>query len=420
MEKLEREDPGAGAAWQALAPDHGGVVAACDRPAAQRGEHGLPARALPQGGQGAEAGARGSVVLLARQQQYRGALRAAALVVTAAALCSLAVVHLGDAGGISRSGLRALGQQRQMSMLDLDDFGDGDDDGDDGDDDGDSFGDGGLNSFSAAGDLEDSGSYVGYLAWSDAKLQRVLNNTHTQLWQMMHQWNVTYAPVRIAAMKHKLWLLKNAFSNHGYLLESAKTGMQSLRSLSQTSLHNALDEIGSLTPRLQQELAHIVNQTHRVIAREARIDARQGRRMIRAEQIDLKTDAVVRKKVREAQEMLSSLQARVHNVTTAMMHSALAFGEAAAADMHRPTVEAELHQLPSKFSVRKLAVEAVKVRMMSMPRKTSKDSAADASVAASTSTPPPPPPPSPSPPPPPPPPPLLLLPLHSSSSLLYY
>ena len=310
-------------------------------------------------------------------QHRRQALRAASLVVTATVLCALALVLLtntadsrGDAAISRRGGLGSLSQQQRTSMLDFDD--DDDDDGDDdfGDDGGGGFGDGdgggggGLDSFSAADDLEDSGSYVGYLAWSDEKLQRVLNTTHAQLWHMMRQWNKTYAPKRLQAMRHKVWLLKNAFSGHGYLLKSAETGVENLRSLSERAVHKALGEIGTLTPQLNQELAHIVNQTHRVIAREARVDARQGRRLIRAEQIDLKTDAVVREKVQEAQQMLASLQKRVRNVTDTMMKSALAFGEAAAADMHSPAVEAELHQLPNQFSLRKLAIEAVEEQDM--------------------------------------------------------
>ena len=309
-------------------------------------------------------------------QPRRQALRAASLVVTAAALCALALVLLtstadnrGDAAISRRGGLGSLSQQQRTSVLDFDDDdGDGDDDfggdGGGGFGDGDGDGGGGLDSFSAADDLEDSGSYVGYLAWSDEKLQRVLNTTHAQLWHMMRQWNETYAPERLQSMRHKVWLLKNAFSGHGYLLKSAETGVQNLRSLSERAVHKALGEIGTLTPQLNQELAHIVNQTHRVIAREARVDARQGRRLIRAEQIDLKTDAAVREKVQEAQQMLASLQKRVRNVTDTMMKSALAFGEAAAADMHSPAVEAELHQLPNQFSLRKLAIEAVEEQDM--------------------------------------------------------
>jgi hypothetical protein len=103
-----------------------------------------------------------------------------------------------------------------MTMLDDDDdFGGGD--GNDasfggGDGDGGGFGDG-MSSYSPTDSLEDSGNYVGYLAWSDEKVQRVLNSTRMHFYNFAHTWNKTFAPVQMHAMEDTIWRLKHAFGD---------------------------------------------------------------------------------------------------------------------------------------------------------------------------------------------------------------
>jgi len=267
-------------------------------------------------------------------------LRAAALVLVSAALCALAYSCLADDAASSRiSGRgsrvsRVDEMQQRRQMLDFDD-GDGGSFGDsDGNSDGGEFGD----SFLDADDLENSGSYVGYLAWSDTKLQHVLNSTHTRLWQMVHQWNRTYSPAHVGGMKHKVWLLQNAFSRHGYLLDDAEHGLENLHQLTKKAMREVQGATAALNPKVNAELRHIINHTHALVARGARADLEQGRKLIKAEQIDLNTDASVRRKVKEAQQLLVALKSRVHNVTSTMLASALAWGDFAAADMRSPKV----------------------------------------------------------------------------------
>ena len=272
-------------------------------------------------------------------------LRAAALVLVSAALCALAYSCLADdatSSSISGRGSRVsqVDEMQQRQMLDFDDDRSGDD-GDggsfgdsDGNSDGSEFGD----SFSDADDLENSGSFVGYLAWSDAKLQHVLNSTHMQLWQMVHQWNRTYSPAHVGEMKHKVWLLQNAFSRHGYLLDDAEHGLENLHQLTKKAMREVQGATAALNLKVNAELRHIVNHTRALVARGARADLEQGRKLIKAEQIDLNTEASVRRKVKEAQQLLVALKSRVHNVTSTMLASALAWSDFAAADMRGPTV----------------------------------------------------------------------------------
>lgn len=296
-----------------------------------------------------------------RSSQYAPWPRGAVLFVVAAALCALVFSFLVDDAITSRSG--AMGHRRQLSMLDDDDnIGGG------GDDDDNSFGGGdgdggfgnGMSAYSPTDSLEDSGNYVGYLAWSDDKVQRVLNSTRMHFYNFAKTWNETFAPVQMHAMEDKIWRLKHAFGNKGYLVDDSEKGLQSLHTYTSRSIRNLEDKMGAMAPQMNRELALIKNRTHALLAREAAAVAEQGRRIIRAEQIDLRTNAAVRHKITEAQHMLASLEVRQRNVTATMMDSALEFGRVAATDMHSPTVLAALHKLPQKFSIHKLAVQAVR------------------------------------------------------------
>jgi hypothetical protein len=238
-------------------------------------------------------------------EHTRSGLRASVAIVAAAALCMLVYAHLaGNAGGGVRSVSQAsrvgvLGQRRHMMMLDFDDGGDSSDgDGGDGGFDGgggDSFGDSG--SFSSADDLEDSGGYVGYLAWSDAKVQRVLNHTRLQLLGMERSWNSTFSPAHVQSLERKVWLLRHAFSRHGYLLEDAAHGLETLSMLTKQKMRDVQEAVGRQNPKIARELAHIVNRSQAMMAKDVRIDVEQGRRIIGVEQIDLNTSAFVRGKV---------------------------------------------------------------------------------------------------------------------------
>jgi hypothetical protein len=316
--------------------------------------------------------------------EHSSRLRAASLMLILIALsalvcfCLMTDVALGRPGGTLAfargDSLRT--RQRQLSMLDG--F-DGDDEGDDGDSFGnenagdsfgndnaeDSFGTGNTggsfgDGFSAADALEDSSNYVGYLAWSNNKVESIVNHTQSQLLGMIQQWNTTFSPVHVLATQHKLWLLKNAFSNHGYLKLDAERGMQQLHLHASKSLSSAMSQLHAIMPKLRQELAQVVNDSHALVARDMELDASQGRKLIQAEQIDLNTSAAVRHRVEAAQSLLHELQAREHNVSQSMMANALAFGHEAAVDMRSPAVVAALHALPNKFSNRKLAVQAVR------------------------------------------------------------
>jgi len=233
-------------------------------------------------------------------EHTRSGLRASVAIVAAAALCMLVYARLagnadGGVGGISQaSRVGVLGQRRHMMMLDFDDGGDGGDGGFYGGG-GDSFGDSG--SFSSADDLEDSGGYVGYLAWSDAKVQWVLNHTRQQLLGMERSWNSTFSPAHVQSLERKVWLLRHAFSRHGYLLEDAAHGLETLSMLTKQKIRDVQEAVGRQNPKIARELAHIVNRSQAMVAKDARIDVEQGRRIIGVEQIDLNTSALVRGKV---------------------------------------------------------------------------------------------------------------------------
>ena len=174
-----------------------------------------------------------------------------------------------------------------MMMLDFDDSGDSSDgDGGDGGFDGsggDSFGDSG--SFSSADDLEDSGGYVGYLAWSDAKVQRVLNHTRQQLLGMERSWNSTFSPAHVQSLERKVWLLRHAFSRHGYLLEDAAHGLETLSMLTKQKIRDVQESVGRQNPKIARELAHIVNRSQAMVAKDARIDVDKVR-ILKAPQYD--------------------------------------------------------------------------------------------------------------------------------------
>ena len=320
----------------------------------------------------------GSVALVGARRwrgsetQTRPGLRASVVVVATAAMCVLVYACLaGDASegrvapSISARGPGPeLGQRRRMSMLDFDDDDDGSDFGDGGGNDGgfgggdsNSFGD--SDSFSSADDLEDSGSYVGYLAWSDTKLQRILNNTRAQLLGMERSWNATFSPAHVQGLKRKVWLLSNAFSRHGYLLKDAAHGLETLHLLTKEEVRDLEAVVGAQNPKIKRELVRIVNRTQAIVAQDVHIDQEQGRRIIAAEQIDLNTSVFVRHKLRAAQAMLTALEKRAANVTLTLQANAAAFGRDASRDMHAPAVVAKLHALPRKFSLKRLADEAV-------------------------------------------------------------
>ena len=299
------------------------------------------------------------------------ARRAAVLVLAAAALGACAVVYLGDSGGASAAngstgvGATAWGAVRFGALAGrttvLDEFGDWDSSGGGGDfstsDDLDRLSGGGEDDFGSAEDLEDSGGYVGYLAWSDAKLQRILNHTHAELHAMARQWNATYSPAHLAKMQHQLWALRSAFTRHGYLLADATSGLHTLETLATNSVHDVLSTYKAISPKIRAELAQIVNASRAMRARQTGIDAQQGRLLIKAEQVDLNTTAAVRHRVQEAEEMLHALQAREANVTIDLVRSAAEFGRAAAKAYQSAPVTALLSELPRKFSVQKLAVQ---------------------------------------------------------------
>ena len=319
-------------------------------------------------------------VLVVRPEPSR-ARRAAVLVLAAAALGACAAVYLGDSGGASAAdgstgvGATAGSAVRFGALADrttvLDEFGDMDSSGAGSD----SFGDGGgggdfstsddldrlsgggEDDFGSAEDLEDSGGYVGYLAWSDAKLQRILNHTHAELHAMARQWNATYSPAHLAKMQRQLWALRTAFTRHGYLLADATSGLHTLETLATNSVHDVLSTYKAISPKIRAELAQIVNASRAIRARQAGIDAQQGRLLIKAEQVDLNTTAAVRHRVQEAEEMLHALQAREANVTIDLVRSAAEFGRAAAKAYQSAPVTALLSELPRKFSVQKLAVQ---------------------------------------------------------------
>jgi hypothetical protein len=107
-------------------------------------------------------------------------------------------------------------------------------------------------------------------------------------------------------------------------------------------------------------LARVVNQTHTLVARDARMDARQGRRIIALELASLKTKERVEEHVEDAHKMLALLHQQEANVTSELMASAVAFGRAAARDMHNASVKKSLAALSHKFSLRKMAASTVK------------------------------------------------------------
>jgi hypothetical protein len=245
---------------------------------------------------------------------------------------------------------------------DSDDFGGGASTGDSGDG-GSSFADGseGGGGLSSADDIEDSGSYLGYLAWSDEKLQRILNSTQLHFKTIARQWNTTFSPADMRRMHHEISVLRNAFSHtNGYLIEDAKKRLQSLRAFTQQSVRNMEKHLGAMAPTLHRMLARVVNQTHTLVARDARMDARQGRRIIALELDSLKTKERVEEHVEDAHKMLALLHQREAKVTSELMASAVAFGRAAARDMHNASVKKSLASLSHKFSLRKMAVSTVK------------------------------------------------------------
>jgi hypothetical protein len=299
-----------GGAWT-WPPDTHAVVdadAACPTASVSMAGH-LQGNAGALHGKGVRSSAATALVCVSARRRGREhtmpGLRASVAIVAAAALCMLIYAHLaGNAGGGFRSVSQAsrvgvLGQRRHMMMLDFDDGGDSSD-GDGGDrgfdgGGGDSFGDRG--SFSSADDLEDSGGYVGYLAWSDAKVQRVLNHTRLQLLGMERSWNSTFSPAHVQSLERKVWLLRHAFSRHGYLLEDAAHGLETLSILTKQKIRDVQEAVGRQNPKIARELTHIVNRSQAMVAKDARIDVEQGRRIIGVEQIDLNTSAFVRGKV---------------------------------------------------------------------------------------------------------------------------